>query len=53
MVSEAYPYNDPSVRCGLSIINDIALLKRAKKESEESKKKNTEGQVFSTHFEVG
>jgi len=28
----------------------IALLELAKKETEESRKKNTEGQVFSTHF---
>ncbi len=28
----------------------IALLELAKKESEEARKKNTEGQVFSTHF---
>jgi hypothetical protein len=50
MVSEAFPYNDPSVRRGLSIIYGIALLELAMKESEESRKKNTEGQVFSTHF---
>jgi len=51
MAHEDFPYDGPRVRRGLSIIYDIALLKLAKKESEESGKDDTEGQVLSILYE--
>jgi hypothetical protein len=51
MAHENFPYDDPRVRKGLSRIYDIALLKLAKQEAEESRQDDTEGQELFILYE--